>query len=135
MGQAPWTLPQPLWLCHTCRLQLQDKMADVEHRLEELQQAIERRLEEQGSLLMQQAGLEKDAAALTQVEVVQGMLPSVLLVSPCLGLVLQSKSSLIALCPIRPQSEYHGWLGPASFVTSHLWRGPLCQMELQMRSH
>ena len=42
-------------------------MADVEHRLEDLQQAIERRQEEQGSLLMQQAGLEKDSAALEQV--------------------------------------------------------------------
>ena len=42
-------------------------MADVEHKLEDLQQAIERRLEEQGSLLMQQAGLEKDTAAMQQV--------------------------------------------------------------------
>ena len=37
-------------------------MADVEHKLEDLQRAIEKRLEEQGSLLMQKAGLERDAA-------------------------------------------------------------------------
>ncbi len=42
-------------------------MADVDHKLEDLQHAIERRLEEQGSLLMQEAGLEKDVAAMKEV--------------------------------------------------------------------
>lgn len=37
-------------------------MADVEHKLEDLHHAIERRLEEQGALLMQHAGLEQDVA-------------------------------------------------------------------------
>ena len=41
-------------------------MADVEQKLEELHNAIERRLEEQGSLLMQHAGLERDVASRQQ---------------------------------------------------------------------
>ncbi|KAK9841671.1 hypothetical protein WJX74_009856 [Apatococcus lobatus] len=44
------------------RRRQKDKMADVEHKLEDLHHAIERRLEEQGSLLMQHDGLERDVA-------------------------------------------------------------------------
>ncbi len=49
-------------MCSIKIVAVQGKLAEAETKLEDLHTAIKNKLAERGSLLMQQAGLDKDAA-------------------------------------------------------------------------